>query len=128
MSAVAAIQHLQNAPVEVTTAAVEAIGGLTYLGILMAVLGLAMHFLSRYSEYFRTNSRISPRAYLNLDPPGWISAVIGAVVTVILLPELGPVVGLSATLSGCFVAGYMGSSLAAKLPGIFAPQIGVGIR
>lgn len=91
--------------------------------VLMTLLGLLLHFLSRYGEFWRSSGKLGPGAYLMQDPIAWAVAAIGTLVAYVLLPELGPLVGLSATPAGAFGAGYMGSSLAAKLPGLLAPKI-----
>lgn len=93
--------------------------------ILLCACGLLLHFLGRFGEYLKTQGKIAPMAYLAQDVPGWLSAIIGAVVCMALLPDLpgllglGPVVatgGLMKTLS--LTAGYMGSSIAAKVPAL----------
>ena len=89
----------------------------------ISAAGLVFHFLGRWGEVWRTSAPIGPGAYILLDPIGWASAGLGAIVALILLPEIGPLVGLYATPAGAFGAGYMGSSLAAKLPGLLAPKV-----
>lgn len=90
------------------------------LVILMCIAGFALHFLGRYGEYLRQNGKISPLAYVLQDPAGWAAAMIGTVVALVALPELGPLLGLKgeATPLTSLMIGYMGSSLSAKLPGL----------
>jgi hypothetical protein len=93
--------------------------------ILLCVCGLLMHFLGRWGESCRSQ-RVGPFAYLRQDVPGWLSAIIGAVVCMVLLPDLPAVLGIVAPdieNSGlmkllALTAGYMGSSLAAKVPAL----------
>ena len=93
--------------------------------ILLCICGLLMHFLGRYTEAFRTD-RIGPLAYLRQDIPGWLSAIIGSLVCMVLLPDLPAMLGVSApdiTQTGlmkslALSAGYMGSSIAAKVPAL----------
>jgi hypothetical protein len=88
------------------------------LAILMCIAGFALHFLGRYGEHLRTAGKITPLAYVLQDPTGWASALIGTVVTMLALPELGPLLGLKgeATPLTSLMVGYIGSSLSAKLP------------
>jgi nucleoside recognition membrane protein YjiH len=86
--------------------------------VILALLGLVLHFLLRYGEHWRKVEKVGPTAYVALDPIGWAVAVIGAAATFILLPDVGPAIGLSASPAGVFVAGYMGSSLAVKIPNL----------
>lgn len=94
---------------------------------LMCAAGFALHFLSRYGEFWRTGEKIAPHLYVAQDWPGWLSAALGTVVTFAALPELGPVLGLSVQMTplGALTCGYMGSSLSAKLPALFT---GKGVR
>lgn len=93
--------------------------------ILLCVCGLLLHFLGRWSEACRTR-RVGPFAYLAQDVPGWLSAIIGTVVCMVLLPDLPAMLGVSAPdISGsglmkalALSAGYMGSSIAAKVPAL----------
>jgi hypothetical protein len=90
------------------------------LAILMCIAGFALHFLGRYGEHLRVAGKITPLAYVLQDPTGWASALIGTAVTMVALPELGPLLGLKAEatpLTSLFV-GYVGSSLSAKLPAL----------
>lgn len=86
--------------------------------IALCLAGFLLHFLGRYGEYLRTQAtRIGPHTYIAQDWPGWLSAMIGTYVCFVALPELGPVIGITPNgAGGAFLAGYFGSSLAAKLP------------
>ena len=90
---------------------------------ILAALGFAMHFLARYGEYRRSVDKVGIIEYVVADWIAWISAVIGATASVLMLPTIGPALGLMANDAGYFVIGYMGSSLAAKLPGLLAPKV-----
>jgi hypothetical protein len=81
--------------------------------------GFLLHFLSRYGEHWRTNGRVKPMDYLALDPIGWASAVVGTLVITVAFKELAPIIGVDpSSLGGALIAGYTGSSLTAKLPGL----------
>jgi hypothetical protein len=99
------------------------------LHVAMTGTGLLLHFLTRYGEFWRNPAtpRPTPWGYVLQDPVAWSVAAIGAGVSYVALPELGPLVGLSATPAGSFAAGYIGSSLSAKLPAILAHKL-AGIR
>lgn len=99
------------------------------LHVAMTATGLLLHFLTRYGEFWRNpaTAKPTPWAYVMQDPVAWAVATIGAGVSYVALPELGPLVGLSATPAGSFAAGYIGSSLSAKIPAILAPKL-AGIR
>lgn len=79
--------------------------------------GLLLHFLSRWGEHWRTTAHDSPIAYLKLDAPGWAAAAVAALASYLVLPQLGPYVGVEPPL-GALAAGYTASSLAAKLPNL----------
>lgn len=79
--------------------------------------GLLLHFLSRWGEHWRTSAKDGPWAYVKLDLPGWVTAAVAAVASYLVLPQLGPYVGVEPPL-GALAAGYMASSLAAKLPSL----------
>ena len=94
--------------------------------ILLCTSGLLLHFLGRWGEAVRT-APVGPIAYLARDIPGWLSAVIGSLVSMVLLPDLPAVLGIPSTpeIQGsgmmkllALTAGYMGSSLAAKVPAL----------
>lgn len=93
--------------------------------ILLCICGLALHFLMRWGESWR-KERISPLAYAVQDLPGWIAAPIGALVCMLLLDSLPALLGIPGDFTGsnlmraaAFAAGYMGSSIAAKVPALF---------
>lgn len=95
--------------------------------ILLCVCGLLLHFLGRYGEACRTPPRVGPLAYLRQDIPGWLTAIIGTVVSMVLLPELPVVLGLGPVVAGgglmkilALSSGYMGSSIAAKVPALIS--------
>lgn len=98
---------------------------MTATTIILCIAGFALHFLSRYGEFWRTGEKIGPHTYIAQDWPGWMSAAIGTAVTLALLPEVGPLIGISTGKLGAVMAGYVGSSLAAKLPAMFT---GKGVR
>jgi hypothetical protein len=94
--------------------------------ILLCTSGLLLHFLGRWSEAGRT-APIGAFSYLRQDIPGWLSAIIGSLVSMVLLPDLPGVLGIptSPEIQGsglmkllALTAGYMGSSLAAKVPAL----------
>jgi hypothetical protein len=93
--------------------------------IILCIAGFALHFLGRYGEFLRTGEKIGPLVYLAQDWPGWLSAAIGTAVTLALLPEVGPLIGISTGNLGAVLAGYVGSSLSAKLPALMT---GKGVR
>jgi hypothetical protein len=84
---------------------------------LLILAGLLLHFLSRWGEHWRTTAPDGPWAYIKLDPPGWSMAALAALASYLVLPQLGPYVGVEPPL-GALAAGYMASSLAAKLPNL----------
>ena len=93
------------------------------LNITLCLCGLLLHYLGRWGEARRTQ-KVGPFAYLSQDIPGWLSAVIGSLVCMLLLPQLPAILGLpdgsGAGLLNvlALTAGYMGSSIAAKVPAI----------
>lgn len=102
--------------------------------ILLCIGGLALHFLGRYGEFWRTGEKVGPHIYAMQDLPGWIFALVATGVCMLLLPDLpkiiGMPVGFDAGNSGlmrilAFLAGYTGSSIAAKVPAYFTGQ---GVR
>lgn len=84
---------------------------------LLILGGLLLHFLSRWGEHWRSHERVGPVHYVKLDPPGWAMAAVAALASYLVLPQLGPYVGVEPPL-GALAAGYMASSLAAKLPNL----------
>jgi hypothetical protein len=94
--------------------------------ITLCLAGFALHFLGRYGEFLKTQAtRIGPHTYVAQDLPGWISAAIGTAVTLAVLPEVGPLIGITPGKLGTVMAGYFGSSLPAKLPAMLT---GKGVR
>lgn len=97
----------------------------------MAAAGFLLHFLSRWGEFWRTHSKLSPIKYAALDPPAWAFAALATVVGV-------PVVGLLLPIDPATIPdadarqkfemlaalslGFNASSLAAKLPSLAAPS------
>lgn len=99
----------------------------TFGTFAMAMAGLLIHFLTRWAEHFRQYP--NPWTYLTLDLPSWLLAVVGAIVFYFALPEIGKVTGSSVEIGvtplWSLAAGYMGSSMCAKLLAIFAGRAGV---
>ena len=87
----------------------------------MCGLGLLLHFVSRWAEFWKTGDRLNPWAYATLDAPGWAFAALSAVAAYIVLPEVGG----QMTPLWALTAGYSGSSIGAKLPAIFGKAGGV---
>lgn len=100
---------------------------MNWLNITLCLCGLALHFLGRWSEARRTQ-KVGPVDYLSQDVPGWLSAIIGSLACMLLLPDLPAALGISAPdiqNTGmmrllALTAGYMGSSIAAKIPAIIS--------
>ena len=102
---------------------------------VIAFLGFVLHFVGRWGEYTRAVAKVSPWAYVMQDPPAWIAAVIGAVIAVMLVPDVSAVMVamevpqalhdkmLSAARLVYFLAGYAGSSIVAKVPGWIFPAV-----
>ena len=102
---------------------------------LIAGLGFALHFVSRYGEYRRAVAKVWPWTYVGQDPPAWVGAVIGTLIAVLILPDIEAVLGafaLPPTLVDkiklawrvlYFCAGYAGSSVVAKIPGMIFPGL-----
>lgn len=81
---------------------------------LLIFAGAALHFLANWGEHWRTVGRVGPLDYFKLDIPGGIYAVVAAGVSGLVLPQLGPVIGIAPPL-GALAAGYMSASLGSKL-------------
>lgn len=100
----------------------------TWGTFLMAMAGLGLHFLGRWGEYWR-QQRTNPWTYMTQDLPAWLAAVIGAVVFYFALPEIGQVTGASVAIGvtplWSLTAGYMGSSMAAKVLSLITGKAGV---
>lgn len=102
---------------------------------VIAGLGFALHFVGRYGEYRRAVEKVWPWAYVAQDPPAWVGAVIGTVIAVLVLPDIEAVLAafqLPAQLVEkvrlawrllYFCAGYAGSSVIAKVPGMLFPGL-----
>ena len=98
--------------------------------LAMGGLGIALHFLGRWGEHWRTVQKINAWHYVQLDPPGWLAAVAGSVGFWLALPEVDKLLsGLPFTIGqtpmGCLLAGYMGSSLGPKLLALVSGRVGV---
>lgn len=90
---------------------------------VMAALGFALHVLKRWNEYRRAVEPVGIFKYIAQDPVAWTSSIVGTVAAALMLPEIGPSLGLAANKAGFFVVGYSASSLVASLPGILAPKV-----
>lgn len=89
--------------------------------VALCVLGFVLHVLTRWGEFRKTAATVGLVEYLRLDVPGWTVAVLSTVAAYLILPEAGAILGASVSLTplGALTAGYMGSSLGAKLPALF---------
>jgi len=92
---------------------------------LLCAAGFSLHFLSRYGVHWRTVAKVWPWQFVALDPPAWASSLIATASLPYILPELGPLIGMPVSLTafGAFCCGYMGSSLAAKLPSLLPKKL-----
>ena len=101
---------------------------------LIAFLGFALHFTGRYGEYWRAVEKIWPWHYVLRDPPAWIGAVLGTLIAILLMADIAALIAIAQVepalrdkLLGAmrllyFLAGYGGSSIVAKLPGLILPK------
>lgn len=101
---------------------------------LIAVLGFVLHVLTRWGEYRRAVDKVGLWAYIRQDPPAWAAAVVGTAIAIMLVPDISAIMAayeVPASLRDkveaaarliYFTAGYMGSSLVAKLPGLILPD------
>lgn len=101
---------------------------------IIATLGFLLHLTMRWSEYHRAVEKIALWHYVRQDPPAWIAAVIGTVIAVMLVPDISAILAayevpasltdkvMVATRLIYFLAGYVGSSFVAKLPGLILPD------
>ena len=98
-----------------------------WITLAMCALGFAAHFTARWAEFWRTGEHIGPLAYVKLDPPGWLAAILATAGTYLMLPEAPALLGGAGGLTpfNAFAAGYMGSSIGAKLPALFGRTAGV---
>lgn len=102
---------------------------------VIAILGFATHFVTRWGEYRRAAEKIGPIDYVMADPPAWIAAGLGTLSAVLIVPDIGAVLAtfqipaplydklLAAMRFVYWIAGYFGSSLLAKAPGMLFPSI-----
>lgn len=102
--------------------------------IALCIGGLLLHFLGRYGEFWRTGEHVWPHTYVAQDLPGWLFALVATGVCMLLLPDLPKILGMPASFDAgnsglmrvlAFTAGYMGSSIAAKVPAWITGQ---GVR
>lgn len=101
---------------------------------IIAGLGFLLHLTMRWGEYRRAIEKVSLWAYVMQDPPAWIAAVVGTVIAVMLVPDISAILAayevpasltdkvMAAARLIYFLAGYAGSSLVAKLPGLILPD------
>lgn len=97
----------------------------TWSTAIMCLLGFGIHLFSRWGEFHKAVDKVSLWRYLKLDPPGWIVAVLSTIAAYIVLPEYGLLGGTEVSPLAALTAGYMGSSLGAKLPALFGKTSGV---
>lgn len=76
--------------------------------------GTALHFLANWGEYWRTVAKLGPIDYAKTDLPGGMYAVLASALSGLVLPQLGPIIGVEPPL-GALAAGYMASSLGSKI-------------
>jgi len=76
--------------------------------------GAALHFLANWGEHWRTVGKVGPVDYFKLDIPGGIYAILAAALSGMVLPQLGPIIGVEPPL-GALAAGYMSASLGSKI-------------
>lgn len=105
---------------------------MTLLLIFMGGAGLAIHFLTRWGDYWRTTEKVGPWTYIQLDPAAWMASMLGSLVFWFALPELdsflsGLPVGwsLGRTPLGALACGYVGSSIGPKLMAMLAGRAGI---
>lgn len=103
---------------------------------VIALLGFLLHLLMRWGEYRRGVEKLGLWAYVAQDPAAWGAAVVGTVIAVMLVPDISAIMAAyqvpqsihdkvqAAARLIYFTAGYMGSSLVAKLPGLVFPGLG----
>lgn len=84
------------------------------LAWLLIAGGAALHFLANWGEHWRTVAKVGPVEYFKLDIPGGIYAVLAAGLSGLVLPQLGPIIGVEPPL-GALAAGYMSASLGSKV-------------
>lgn len=95
--------------------------------ILLSILGLLLHFVMHWWAAWKVQGRIGPRAFLMQEPPRWIAAVLGMLACMLMLRGLLLILGITPDMETlpivevllqamAFTVGYMGSSIAAKIP------------
>ena len=85
-----------------------------HLSWLLIFGGTALHFLANWGQHWRTVDKISALEYAKLDLPGGLYAVLASGLSGLVLPQLGPIIGVEPPL-GALAAGYMASSLGSKV-------------
>lgn len=86
----------------------------SHLAWLLIGGGAALNFLANWGEYWRKTAKLNPFAYFMLDVPGGTYAALAAGLSGLVLPQLGPIIGIAPPL-GALAAGYMSASLGAKI-------------
>ena len=76
--------------------------------------GATLHFVANWWEHSRKVAKIGPVEFAKQDIPGAVFAVLAATISGFILPQLGPLVGVTGPL-GALTAGYMATSLGTKL-------------
>lgn len=101
----------------------------------IAGLGFLLHVNGRYIEYRRAVAKVWPWTYIAQDPPAWVGAVIGTLIAILILPDVEAVLTAFALPAQLvekiklawrvlyFCAGYAGSSIIAKVPGMIFPGL-----
>lgn len=84
-----------------------------HLSWLLIFGGTGLHFLANWGQHWRTVAKIGPVDYFKLDVPGGIYAMVASGISGLVLPQLGPIIGVAPPL-GAVAAGYMSSSLGSK--------------
>jgi hypothetical protein len=103
--------------------------------VLLCICGLLLHFLMRWWEAWRTTGPINPGAYALQDLPIWLAAIVGTVSVMLMLRSFLVLLGIEADAAparvesmmqlAAFCAGYMGSSIATKVPALFGKRTGL---
>jgi hypothetical protein len=84
------------------------------LSWLLIFGGTALHFLANWGEYWRTTAKVGPVTFAKTDLPGGMFAVLASAMSGLVLPQLGPIIGVEPPL-GALAAGYMSASLGSKI-------------
>jgi hypothetical protein len=102
--------------------------------ILLSIGGFVFHFLIRWGEHWKTVGKVNPVSFAMIELPNWLAAAVGACSCMLMLQALPLFLGLPpAVLEGntaievimqglAFTVGYMGSSIARKVPTWFRRQ------